>query len=106
MHPGTSIVDIKAHALPSGDGKKMKISHPTNDPNPLLGKTQKHNSIANPPFIWKGKPSLKSSGGARGDQVPFVGIIWRGTGRQNRAREPHHKNPYTTPRNWRVEGVL
>jgi len=106
MHPGTSMADIIAHALPSGDVEKMKIGHPTNNPRPLLWKTRKHNSITNPPFVRKEKTSLESSGGARGDQVPFTGIIWRGTGGPSQAREAHHNNPYTTLRTWRAEGVL
>ena len=72
----------------------MKIGHPTNDPRPSFGQTQKHNSITNPPFTRKEKPSLVSSGGARGGGGP------------RRAREPHHNNPYTTPRTWRAEGEL
>jgi len=103
MPPGTSMADITAHALPSGDGDKRKIGHPTNYPRPSFGQTRKHNSITNPPFTWKEKPSLVSSGGAR---VPFAGIIWRGMGGPSRAREPHHNNPYTTPRTWRGEGEL
>ena len=86
---------ITSHALPSGDGEKMKIGHPTNDPRPSFRQTQKHNSITNPPFTRKEKPPLESSGGARGDQVPFAGIIWRGTKGPSQAREPHHNNPYT-----------
>jgi len=65
MPPGTSMADITAHALPSGDGEKMKIGHPTNDPRPLFGQTRKHNSITNPPFTRKENPLLVSSGGAR-----------------------------------------
>jgi len=45
--------DITAHALLSGDGEKMKIGHPKNDPRPSFGQTRKHNSITNPPFTWK-----------------------------------------------------
>ena len=48
---------ITAHALPSGDGEKMKIGHPTNDPRPFLRQTRKPNSITNPPFTRKAKPS-------------------------------------------------
>jgi len=44
------MADITAHALPSGDGEKMKIGHPTNDPRPSFGQTRKHNSVTNPPF--------------------------------------------------------
>jgi len=68
MPPGTNMADITAHALPSGDGEKMKIGHPTNDPRPSFGQMQKHSSITNPPFTRKEKPSLVSSGGARGNQ--------------------------------------
>ena len=75
MPPGTSMADITAHALLSGDGEKIKIDHPTNDPRPPFGKTRKHNLITNPPFTRKEKPPQVSSGGARGDQVPFAGII-------------------------------
>jgi hypothetical protein len=64
MPPRTSMADITAHVLPSGDGEKMKIGHPTNDPRPSLGQTRKHNSITNPPFTRKENPSLVSSGGA------------------------------------------
>jgi len=39
MPPGTSMAYITAHALPSGDGEKMKIGHPTNDPRPSFGQT-------------------------------------------------------------------
>jgi len=106
MPPGTSMAGITAHALPSGDGEKMEIGPATNDPRPSFGQTRKHNSITNPPFTRKEKPSLESSGGARQHQVPLAGIIWRGTGGPSRAREPHHNNPYTTPRNWRGEGEL
>ena len=63
-----SMANITTHALLSGDGEKMKISHPTNDPRPSFGKMRKHNSITNPPFTQKEKPSLVSSGGAQGDQ--------------------------------------
>ena len=62
------MANIIAHALPSGDGEKMKIGHPTNDPRPLFRQTQKHKSITNPPFTQKESPSLVSSGEARGDQ--------------------------------------
>jgi len=62
------MANITAHALLSGDGEKMKISHPTNDPRPLFGQTRKHNSITNPNFTRKEEPPLVSSGGARGDQ--------------------------------------
>jgi len=104
--PGTSMDDNTAHALLSGDGEKMEIGHPTNDPRPLFGKTRKHNSITNPPFTRKEKLSLVPSRGARGDQVTFIDIICRGTGGPSQTREPHHNNPYTTPRTWRVEGEL
>jgi len=114
------MADITAHALLSGDGEKMKIGHPTNDSRPSFGETRKHNSITNPPFTRKEKPSLESSGGARGDRVPFASIIWRGMrgpsfirwyhlegqGGPSRAREPHRNNPYTTPRTWTGEGEL
>ena len=59
------MADITAHALPSGDGEKMKIDHTRNDPRPSFGQTRKHNSITNPPFTRKEKPSLVSSGGAQ-----------------------------------------
>jgi hypothetical protein len=68
MPPGTRMANITAHALPSGDGEKMKIGHPTNDPRPSFRRTRKHNSIANPPFTRKENLSLVSSGGAQGDQ--------------------------------------
>jgi len=103
---GMSMADTTIHALPSEDGEKMEISHPTNEPRPSFGKTRKHNSNTNPPFTRKEKPSLVPSRRARGDQVSFAGIIWRGTGGPIRAREAHHKNPYTTPRTWREEGEL
>jgi len=61
MPPRTSMADITAHALPSGDGEKMKIGHPTNDPRPSFGQTRKHNSITNPPFTRKENPLLVSS---------------------------------------------
>jgi len=64
MPLGTSISTIIAHTLPSGDGEKMKISRLTNGPRPSFRKTQKHNSITNPPFTWKENLSLVSSGGA------------------------------------------
>jgi len=35
---------------------------------------------------------------------PVRWYIWRGTGGPSRAREPHHNNPYTTPRTWIGEG--
>ena len=81
MPPGTSMANITAHALPSGDGEKMKIGHPKNDPRPSFRQTRKHNSIANPPFTRKENLSLVSSGGAQGGPI--------------RAREPHHNNPYS-----------
>jgi len=62
----TSVANITAHVLPSGDGEKMKIGHPTNDPRPLFRQTQKHNSITNPPFTQKENLSLVSIGVARG----------------------------------------
>ena len=57
-------------SCPSGDGEKMKIGHPTNDPRPSFWQTRKHNSITNPPFTRKENPLLVSSGGGttRGDQ--------------------------------------
>ena len=58
------MADITAHALPSGDGEKMKIGHPTNDPRPSFRRTLKHSLITNPSFIWKENPLLVSSGGA------------------------------------------
>ena len=84
MPPGTSMANITAHALPSGDGEKMKIGHPKNDPRPSFRRTRKHNSIANPPFTRKENLSLVSSGGAQGGPI--------------RAREPHHNNPYSLER--------
>jgi len=39
MPLGTSMAEINAHALPSGDGEKMKIGHPTNNPRPSFGQT-------------------------------------------------------------------
>jgi hypothetical protein len=57
MPPGTSMANITAHALPSGHGEKMKIDRPTNDPRPFLRQTRKTNSITNPPFTRKAKPS-------------------------------------------------
>jgi hypothetical protein len=65
MPPRTSMANITAHALPSGDGEKMKIGHPTNDPRPSFRQTRKHNSITNPPFTWKENLSLVSSGAIR-----------------------------------------
>ena len=65
---GMSMAHTTAHALPSGDGEKVKIGHPTNDPRPSFRQTRKHNSIANPPFTQKENLSLVSYGGARGDQ--------------------------------------
>jgi len=64
MPPRTSMADITTHALPSGDGEKIKIDHPTNDPRPSFGQTRKHNSITNPPFTRKENPLLVSFGGA------------------------------------------
>jgi len=66
MPPGTSMADITAHALPSGDGEKMKIDHHTNDPRPSLGKTQKTQLDYQPTFHTERKT--------------VAGIIWRGTG--------------------------
>jgi len=66
--PWTSMDNITAHAILSGDGEKMKIGHPTNDPRPSFKKMRKHNLITNPPFTRKENSSLVSSGGARGDQ--------------------------------------
>ena len=40
------------------------------------------------------------------ERKPVAGIIWRGTRGPRRGREPHHNNPYTTPRTWRKEGEL
>jgi len=57
MPPRTSMANITAHALLSGYGEKMKIGHPTNDPRTFLRKTRKPNSITNPPFTRKAKPS-------------------------------------------------
>ena len=57
MPPKTSMANITAHALPSGYGEKLKIGHPTNDPRPFLRQTRKPNSITNPPFTRKAKPS-------------------------------------------------
>jgi len=68
MLPEMSMANITAHVLPSGDGEKMKIGHPTNEPRPSFRKTQKHNSITNPPFIRKENLPLVSFGWARGDQ--------------------------------------
>jgi hypothetical protein len=82
MPPKMSMANITAHALPSGDGEKMKIGHPTNDPRPSFRQTRKHNSITNPPFTRKENLSMVSSRGARG-----------GPGR---AREPHHNSPYSS----------
>jgi len=91
MPLGMSMDNITAHVLPSGDGEKMKICHPTNDPRPSFRQTQKHNSITNPCFTWKENHSLVSFGGAWGDQD-----------------EPgsHTTTAHTTPRTWRVEGEL
>ena len=88
---GMSMAHTTAHALPSGDGEKVKIGHPTNDPRPSFRRTRKHNSIANPPFTRKENLSLVSSGGARGDQD-----------------EPgsHTTTTHTAPRTWRAKGEL
>jgi len=60
-----SMAHITARALPSGDGEKTKTGRPTNDPRPSFGQTLQSNSITNPPFTRKEKPSLVSSGGER-----------------------------------------
>ena len=60
MPPRTSMANITAHALPSGHGEKMKIGHPTNDPRPFLRQTRKTNSVTNPPFTRKAKPSTQT----------------------------------------------
>jgi hypothetical protein len=69
MPPKTSLANITAHALPSGDGEKMKIARPTNDPRPSFRKTRKHNSITNPPFTRKGNLLLVSSKGHAGTKT-------------------------------------
>ena len=69
MPPRTSMANITAHALPSGDGEKMKIGHPTNDPRPSFRRSRKHNSIANPPFTRKENLPLVSSEGTRESQA-------------------------------------
>jgi hypothetical protein len=91
MPPRPSLANITAHALPSGDGEKMKIARPTNDPRPPFRRTRKHNSITNPPFTRKGNLLLVSSEGARGDQD-----------------EPgsHTTTAHTAPRTWRAEREL
>jgi len=50
MPPKTSMANITTHVILSGDGEKMKISHPTNDPMPFFRKTRKNNSITSPSF--------------------------------------------------------
>ena len=82
MPPNTSMANITSHALPSGDGEKIKIGYPTNNPRPSFRHMRKHNSITNPPFTRKENLSLVSSGGEQG-----------GPGR---AREPHHNSPYSS----------
>ena len=61
MPPRTSMANITAHVLPSGDGEKMKINHPTNDARPFFRQTQKRNLITNPPFTWKVDQGTKMS---------------------------------------------
>jgi len=56
LPPKTSMANITAHVLLSGDGEKMKIDHPTNDPRPLFKQTQKNNSIFQPTFHTKIRP--------------------------------------------------
>ena len=68
MPPGTSVANITAHVLLSGDGEKIKIGHHTNDPRPSFRKTQKRNSITNQTFTQKENLSLVSFGWAQGDQ--------------------------------------
>ena len=91
MPPGASIANITTHALPNGDGEKMKIDHPTNGPRPSFRKTRKHNSITNPPFTRKENLPLVSSKGARGDPVK---------------PGSHTTTAHTAPRTWRAEGEL
>ena len=57
MPPRTSMANITAHALPSGDGEKMRVDDPTNDPRPLFRHTRTSNLITNPPFTRKSNPS-------------------------------------------------
>jgi hypothetical protein len=38
--PTTSIANITAHVLPSRDGKKLDVDHPTNDPRPIFRQTR------------------------------------------------------------------
>ena len=40
MPPTTSIANITAHVLPSRDGKKLDVDHPTNDPRPIFRQTR------------------------------------------------------------------
>jgi hypothetical protein len=91
MPPRPSLDNITAHALPSGDGEKMKIARPTDDPRPSIRQTRKHNSITNPPFTRKGSPSSVSSEGAPGDQDE---------------QGSHTTTAHTAPTTWRPEGEL
>jgi len=69
MPNGKRMANLTSHMLPSGDGEKMKINHPTNNPRPSFRQTRKNNSISNPPFTWKENLSLISFGWAQGTRT-------------------------------------
>ena len=50
------MANITTHALPSGDGEKMNVNDPTNDPRSLFRHTRTSNSVTNPPFTRKCQP--------------------------------------------------
>ena len=88
---------ITAHALLSGDGEKMKIDHPTNNPRPSFGQTQKTQLDYQPTFHTKRKT--------------VTGIIWRGTRGPSPVRwyhlEGHEgtKSSHTTKTHTQLQGL-
>jgi uncharacterized protein YodC (DUF2158 family) len=91
MPPRTSMANITAHALPSGDGEKMKIGHPTNDPRPSFRQTE--NTTRLPTHLSHGKKTCRwyHLEGHAGDQDE---------------QGSHTTTAHTAPRTWRAEGEL
>ena len=97
MPPETSMADITAHALPSRDGEKMKIDHPTNDPRPSF--RQNRNTTLLPTHLSR---ETKGQGRA-GESLTYAsrdehGRHYRSCATEQGWREDENRSPYKRPK--------
>ena len=69
MPPRTSMANITAHMLPSGDGEK-KVDDPTNDPRPFFRHNRAKQLNYQPTFHTKSKSDKRTLGQNRATRTP------------------------------------